>query len=87
MNHHTEQIETSALTSSKDLPSVTEDELEHAAVLTMDTKYEEKSEAVSVSTSFSKTTKSEPLPMVSINIPADDCSGTDGCSGMLSTNN
>ena len=82
-----EQIETSTLPSSKALPSVTEDKLEHDAVLEMDTKLEEKIEAVSVSTSFSKSAKSEPLPKVSINIPADDCSGTDGSSGMLSTNN
>ena len=82
-----EQIETSTLPSSKALPSLTEDELEHEAVLEMDTKLEEKIEAVSVSTSFSKTAKSELLPMVSINIPAADCSGTDGSSGMLSTNN
>ena len=83
----TEQIETSTLTSSRALPSVTEDELQHETKLEMDTKLEEKSEAVSVSTSFSKTEKSEPSPKVTINIPADDCSGTDGSSGMLSTNN
>ena len=87
------KVETITLTSSKDLPSVTADELQYATELEMDTKVKNGEDTDSISesaqcqhsTSYSETEETKRSPN---DIPADACTQTDdGSSRVLSNDN